>query len=144
MTVGAINPGHEDLIHDISFDYYGSRFATCSSDQKIKVFEISDTDWTLNDSWKAHDAAILRVCWAHPEYGQLIASSSFDKSVRIFEEQESEAKCSEKRWTEKARLVDSRGTVQDIEFAPNHLGLKLVLISIIRVNLRPLFPLTAA
>ena len=37
-----------------------------------------------------------------------------------------EPRNSGKRWLEKARLVDSRGTVQDIAFAPNHLGLKLV------------------
>ncbi len=28
---------HEDYIHDIAFDYYGKRLATCSSDQSIKV-----------------------------------------------------------------------------------------------------------
>lgn len=70
------------------------------------------------------------MCWSHPEYGQIIASCSFDKSVRVFEEQDSEQKQSEKRWSEKARLVDSRGTVQGIEFGPHHLGLKLATISV--------------
>ena len=28
---------HKDVIHDIAFDYYGKRMATCSSDQVVKV-----------------------------------------------------------------------------------------------------------
>ena len=31
-----------------------------------------------------------------------------------------------RKWAEKARLVDSRASVQDVEFAPRHLGLKFV------------------
>jgi nucleoporin SEH1 len=37
-----------------------------------------------------------------------------------------EPKNSGRRWIERARLVDSRGSVQDIEFAPHHHGLQLV------------------
>ena len=28
---------HKDLIHDVAYDFYGRRFATCSSDQTVKV-----------------------------------------------------------------------------------------------------------
>lgn len=28
---------HADLVHDLSYDYYGDRMATCSSDQHVKV-----------------------------------------------------------------------------------------------------------
>src|SRR6266576_1940668 len=34
---------------------------------------------------QAHDAPISKVCWAHPEYGTIIASSSFDRTVKIWE-----------------------------------------------------------
>ncbi|KAI9139772.1 WD40-repeat-containing domain protein [Paraphysoderma sedebokerense] len=122
---------HEDLIHDISYDYYGKRIVTASSDQKLKVWDFNDDsgNWELNDSWKAHEGSILKVSWAHPEYGQVIASCSFDRSVRIWEEQDHEPKGSGKRWIERARLVDSRESIQDIEFAPNHLGFKLATCS---------------
>ena len=33
----SINADHEDLIHDVAYDFYGKRMATCSSDQKVKV-----------------------------------------------------------------------------------------------------------
>lgn len=32
-----INTEHKDLIHDVAFDYYGERMATCSTDQFVKV-----------------------------------------------------------------------------------------------------------
>eukprot|EP00158_Paraphelidium_tribonemae_P002912 Partr_v1_DN25776_c1_g1_i1_m74762 putative SEH1-like (S. cerevisiae len=148
MDIKALG-GHDDLIHDIAYDYYGRRLATCSSDHKVKVYDLSpqapDSEepeeelhetgqqqdkWTLNDTWRAHDAAILKVTWASPEYGQILATCSFDRSIRIWEEQEEEPRQSEKRWMEKARLVDSRGTVHDIEFAPAHCGLKIATVAV--------------
>lgn len=36
-AVKATSTDHKDLIHDISYDYYGDRMATCSSDQTVKV-----------------------------------------------------------------------------------------------------------
>jgi nucleoporin SEH1 len=117
--------GHSDMIHDVKYDFYGQRLATCSSDQTIKVWDNDNGNWVLSASWKAHDASVLKIDWAHPEYGNIIASCSFDRSIRIWEEQ-----VEPKRWIEKARLVDSRGTVQDIEFSPSHLGLKLATVSI--------------
>jgi len=119
---------HEDLIHDLSYNYYGNRLVTCSSDQRIKVWDLNEEtgQWVINDSWKAHDCSILKVSWAHPEYGQVFASCSIDRTVKIWEEQEYSGG---KRWVEKAKIVESQGSVQDIEFAPNYLGLKLATIS---------------
>lgn len=31
---------HKDLIHDVAYDFYGERMATCSSDQYVKVGSI--------------------------------------------------------------------------------------------------------
>lgn len=33
----SINAEHKDLIHDVAYDYYGLRMASCSSDQTVKV-----------------------------------------------------------------------------------------------------------
>lgn len=35
-----IRSEHKDVIHDVSYDYYGQRIATCSSDQTVKVYNI--------------------------------------------------------------------------------------------------------
>ncbi|KAG4081318.1 WD40 repeat-like protein [Neocallimastix lanati (nom. inval.)] len=111
---------HEDLIHDLSYNYYGNR-------SKNKVWDLNEEtgQWVMNESWKAHDCSILKVSWAHPEFGQVFASCSIDRTVKIWEEQEYGGK----RWVEKAKIVESQGSVQDIEFAPNYLGLKLATIS---------------
>ena len=31
---------HKDLIHEVSYDFHGSRMATCSSDQYVKVVKM--------------------------------------------------------------------------------------------------------
>jgi len=134
QEIQRLDADHADLIHDVSYDFYGKRIATCSSDQFIKVWDLvtdenGESRWEKNDEWKKHDGSVLRVSWAHPEYGQVIASSSVDRTVRIWEELENEKKDQGKRWIERARLVDSRGTVQDFKFAPKHLGLKLATVA---------------
>lgn len=36
-NIHTIHGEHKDVIHDISFTYYGDRMATCSKDQFVKV-----------------------------------------------------------------------------------------------------------
>ena len=42
----SIKADHEDLIHDVAYDFYGKRMATCSSDQKVKV-GVGWSSWPL-------------------------------------------------------------------------------------------------
>jgi WD40 repeat protein len=79
---------HKDLIHDVSYDFYGRRLATCSSDQTVQVWDLdSEEKWKLSSQWKAHSGSVWRVIWAHPEFGQVLATCSFDRTVAIWEEQ---------------------------------------------------------
>jgi len=119
---------HDDIIHDISYDFYGKRLATCSSDQRIKVWDQNEkNEWVCSSDWKAHSGSVWKVHWTHPEFGQVMASCSFDRTVCIWEEEEDSKGV--KRWAKRATLVDSRDSVQDIKFAPRHLGLKLATCS---------------
>lgn len=80
---------HEDLIHDLAYDFYGKRLATCSSDQRIKVWDLDDVNgWVCTHQWKAHSGPIWHVDWAAPEFGQVIASCSSDRTVCVWEESE--------------------------------------------------------
>ncbi|EPS40015.1 hypothetical protein H072_6192 [Dactylellina haptotyla CBS 200.50] len=126
-----VSTGHEDLLHGVAYDFYGQRVATCSSDQRIKVFDAADDgEWKENDAWRAHDANISKIAWAHPSFGQILASCSFDRTVKIFEEQEAEPKSSGRRWRQMFRMIgDTRGAICDISFAPAAVGLKLAYIS---------------
>ena len=125
---------HDDVVHDISFDFYGRRFATCASDKRIKVWDLVEEtgEWTCYDINRAHNDSIWRLSWAHPEFGQLIASCSEDKSICIWEEQESVTLLKSEqrdRWQKKIQLSDSKKTVNDVKFAPRHLGLKVAAAS---------------
>ncbi|CCH46179.1 putative WD repeat-containing protein [Wickerhamomyces ciferrii] len=121
---------HEELIHDVSYDFYGKQIATCSSDQHIKIFDLdsNSNEWVLNDSWKAHHASIVKIDWSSPEFGKIIASISHDKTVKIWEEDLDEQRNSGRRWKHLATLNDSRGPLYDVAFAPSHLGLRLSTI----------------
>lgn len=130
MEFVQLSPAHDDVVHDIAFDYYGKRFATCGSDKRIKVW---DLDYETSESkcyeiQRAHNDSIWRLSWAHPEFGQLIASCSEDKTVCVWEEQESvnPLKVDQRdRWQRKVQISDSKKSVNDVKFAPRHLGLKL-------------------
>lgn len=120
-----IKSDHGDFIHDVCFDYYGQRLASCSSDRKIKIFSSDDTgEWALNSEWTAHQGSVWKLSWAHPEFGQILASCSFDRTVSIWEEH-----AVTEPWRNQAQLADSRESVHDVEFSPRHLGLRLATAS---------------
>ncbi|EWM23056.1 protein transport protein sec13, partial [Nannochloropsis gaditana] len=80
---------HEDMIHDAQLDYYGKKLATCSSDRTIKIFEVtggqtpsSSPPYTI----QAHSGPVWQVAWAHPRWGCLVASASYDGTVLIHRE----------------------------------------------------------
>ncbi|GBE87451.1 WD40 repeat-like protein [Sparassis latifolia] len=142
LQTGLIANAHNDLVTDASYDFYGLRLATCSLDQRIKIWQLDESNgsWRVEDDWKAHDAAISKVSWAHPEFGSIIASASFDRTVKVWEQTSAvdsdgpqvnggAGPSSASRWVERAVLVDAKGTVRAVEFAPHHFGLKLATVS---------------
>jgi nucleoporin SEH1 len=56
MKISQFDVGHDDLIHDIAYDYYGERLVTCSSDQRVKLWDldIENNNWKPNNSWKVY------------------------------------------------------------------------------------------
>ncbi|XP_034869725.1 centrosomal protein of 192 kDa isoform X4 [Mirounga leonina] len=124
---------HKDLIHDVSFDFHGRRMATCSSDQSVKVWDKSESgDWHCTASWKTHSGSVWRVTWAHPEFGQVLASCSFDRTAAVWEEivgESNDKLRGQSHWVKRTTLVDSRTSVTDVKFAPKHMGLMLATCS---------------
>ncbi|XP_051159511.1 nucleoporin SEH1-A isoform X1 [Leptopilina boulardi] len=130
----SITAEHKDLIHDIAYDFYGQRMATCSSDQFVKVWDEDEHDmWHLTASWKAHSGSVWKVTWAHPEFGQVLATCSFDRTAAVWEEIVGEGSGPGERgmrhWVRRTNLVDSRTSVTDVKFAPKTLGLLLATCS---------------
>ncbi|KAF2120884.1 WD40-repeat-containing domain protein [Lophiotrema nucula] len=75
-----------DTQHDAQLDYYGRRLATCSSDKTIKIFEVEGESHRLIETLKGHEGAVWSIAWAHPKYGNILASSSYDGRVLIWRE----------------------------------------------------------
>ncbi|CAG9861588.1 unnamed protein product [Phyllotreta striolata] len=129
-----INAEHKDLIHDVAYDYYGRRMATCSSDHYVKVWDQnSEGKWILTSSWKAHSGSVWKVTWAHPEFGQVLATSSFDRTAAVWEEIVGElpgpGERGTRHWVRRTNLVDSRTSVTDVKFGPKSQGLQLATCS---------------
>ncbi|CAL8105034.1 unnamed protein product [Orchesella dallaii] len=130
-----VKTDHKDLIHDVAFDYYGTRMATCSSDQTVRVWELDaqEGNWNCTASWKAHSGSVWKVTWANPEYGQVIATCSFDRTAAVWEEVVGEGSIGDRisatHWVKRTTLVDSRTSVTDVKFAPRYLGLVLATCS---------------
>lgn len=53
----------------------------------LKVWDQNNEGkWTLSYSWKAHSGSVWKVTWAHPEFGQVLATCSFDRTAAVWEE----------------------------------------------------------
>ncbi|RKP35135.1 WD40-repeat-containing domain protein [Dimargaris cristalligena] len=121
------DPNHDDLIADMEFDIYGNRLCTVSSDHTIKVWQRctganTSGQWQLMSSWKGHDSSLTKVSWAHPEFGNLIATGSFDRTVRIWQQRRQEA-------AYHGTGKDAQGMIVDLAFAPHFMGLQLAAAS---------------
>lgn len=82
-----IETQHNSNIHDAQLDYYGNKLATASSDRTIKIFEVvGENHHNQIESLSGHGGAVWQVAWAHPKYGVLLASCSYDRSVIIHRE----------------------------------------------------------
>ncbi|KAJ2780302.1 GTPase-activating protein S13 [Coemansia javaensis] len=77
---------HEDMIHDAQLDYYGKRLATCSSDGSIHLFEVDGKQQKFLESLKGHSGPVWQVAWAHPKFGSVLASCSYDGTVLIWKD----------------------------------------------------------
>ncbi|GIM16627.1 hypothetical protein Vretimale_19194 [Volvox reticuliferus] len=78
--------GHTDMVHDAQLDYYGRRLATCSSDRTVRVFDIVGDRHHHLAELRGHEGPVWQVCWAHPKFGSILASCSFDHRVIIWKE----------------------------------------------------------
>jgi len=80
--------GHSDAVNDVQLDYYGRRAATASSDCKIRIFDATGEESTgsLLAELEGHGGPVWRVAWAHPKYGTILASCSFDNTAIVWKE----------------------------------------------------------
>jgi len=88
----ALSTPHLDYIHELQYDFYSRRLVTCSGDSTLTIYSLSPSNTWLHSPgsmWQAHKGVVWSVSWAHPEYGQLIASAGAEHMVHVWEEQSS-------------------------------------------------------
>ncbi|PBP22044.1 protein transport protein SEC13 [Diplocarpon rosae] len=125
------NSGHDDMIHDAVLDYYGRRLATCSSDKTVKIFEVEGESHRLTETLKgqvlsflakSHEGAVWSVSWAHPKYGNILASAGYDGKVFIWREQGT-------TWTKVFDFALHTASVNIISWSPHESGCLLACAS---------------
>jgi len=120
-----VETGHEDMIHDAQLDYYGKRLATCSSDRTIKVFDVVDGEaqrQSGGQTLKGHNGPVWQVAWAHPKFGHILASCSYDGRVLIWKEQPSAQTSQPASWACIKEHTLHTASVNSISWAPHELG----------------------
>jgi protein transport protein SEC13 len=105
-------------------DYYGRRLATASSDRTIKIFDVAqDGSQSMVADIPAHEGPVWRISWAHPKFGNLLASCSYDKKVAIWREQGPD-QYGNAQWVKVyEKMFDS--SVGAVSWAPPEFGLAL-------------------
>lgn len=94
------------------------------SDRTIKVYNVSEGGQELSATLQGHQGPVWSVAWAHPRFGVLLASGSFDGSVIIWKE------VRPREWTivhHAKNLHES--SVNTVAFGPNEYGLQVAAAS---------------
>ncbi|KAG6856206.1 hypothetical protein H0H87_006602 [Tephrocybe sp. NHM501043] len=126
-----IETAHEDMIHDAQLDYYGKRLATCSSDRTVKVFDVIDGETQRSAggyTLKGHTGPVWQVAWAHPKFGHIIASCSYDGKVLIWKEQQGQGPTAG-GWNKVKEHTLHTASVNSVSWAPHELGAILACAS---------------
>ncbi|KAK7687581.1 GTPase-activating protein S13 [Cerrena zonata] len=120
-----IGNAHDDLIHDAVLDYYGKRLATASSDKTIKIFDIEGTqEYKLAETLVGHEGPVWQVAWAHPKFGSILATCSYDGKALIWKEQPET-----QQWSIIAEHKVHQASVNSVSWAPHELGAVLLCTS---------------
>ena len=78
--------GHVDAVHDAQLDFYGKRLATASSDRTVRLFDVAGGRQAQIAKLEGHEGPVWRVAWAHPTFGSLLATCSFDATAAVWQE----------------------------------------------------------
>lgn len=78
---------------------------------------------SLSANIAAHEGPIWQVAWAHPKFGSILASCSYDRKVCVWKEVQPQ------QWTQIYTYAEHQSSVNAISFAPHELGLKLACAS---------------
>ena len=93
-------------------------------DRTVKIYDVSGSTYTHTATLQGHEGPVWEVSWAHPKYGVVLATCSFDGSVLLHRER------APGDWmvlSEHRNLHES--SVNGVTFAPHEYGLILASAS---------------
>lgn len=114
---------HDDMIHDCQLDYYGKVLASAGSDRKIKIFDVVNGERVLTAELTGHEGPVWNVAWAHPQYGTVLASCSYDRQVYVWKEH------APQHWGLIHKYLGHEGSVNAVSWCPHEAGLRLACAS---------------
>lgn len=120
--IGSLDMSSLGTVHDLQLDYYGKRVAAASSDSTVHIWDITDGQQKPVGVLKGHEGPVWKVSWAHPKFGNLLATCGYDMKVIVWKEVASQ-------WH--MAYVDSSHTasVNSVAFCPWEHGLRLASVS---------------
>lgn len=107
------------MIHDAQMDFYGKRVATCSTDKTIKIYSTTSGAEGLEATLVGHEEPVWQIGWAHPSFGNILASCSYDRKVIIWKEEKPTV------WTKIHEYARHESSVNSISWSPKEFGLML-------------------
>jgi protein transport protein SEC13 len=88
------------------------------------VYDISGNTYTHNATLTGHTGPIYQLSWSHPKFGPVLASCSFDASVRIYRE------VRPTEWTLVKALPNLHtSSINSVQFCPHEYGLHVACAS---------------
>ena len=106
---------HDCLINS----YFSSRLATCSSDRTVKIFQVEADKQTHVADLRGHEGPVWQVAWAHPRFGSILASCSYDRKIILWREE------APGTWVKLEEYASHDSSVNSVCWAPYELGLIL-------------------
>jgi protein transport protein SEC13 len=125
--VGSLELHSFGALHDVQLDYYGKRAAGAFEDGVVRVWDTRSQEQTeqpkLLAELKGHEGPAWKVSWAHPQFGSVLASCSYDMKIIIWKEVHP--------GNFQIAHTDSSHTasVNDCQFSPWEYGLRLACVS---------------
>ncbi|XP_015083387.1 protein SEH1 [Solanum pennellii] len=110
-----------------AWNYSGHRLAAGSTDGTLSVFDSTDpasSVFSCSSKFKVHESSIVKVVWAPPEYGDVVACICADGSLLLWEEVVEDSELLQWKLCKCFDRISSQ--VLDVQFGVSQTSLKLV------------------
>ncbi|CAD5219039.1 unnamed protein product [Bursaphelenchus xylophilus] len=118
---------HQDVITHVELSSDGLILCVVSVDKMVTIWRRNDgfDKWIKQQKFKGHNGAIWRARFAHPSFGNLIATCSIDANIFLFLETPTTKTSRRLNWQHQTTLKYYTSAILDIKFSPAFHGLML-------------------